>query len=65
MNEKDNNALNVITDAEVKEYIKEKFTLDKKTAKGVLLSAYISSGEISIGQKGKSLTFTFKNIFSI
>ena len=53
-----------ITDSEVKEYVKDKFVVDKVNAKGVLIAAFFACGEIGITEKGKNLTFTFKNILA-
>ncbi|MBQ7653062.1 MAG: DNA-binding protein WhiA [Clostridia bacterium] len=53
--------LEILSDQELKEYIHDNFTVDKDSAKGILLAAVLSSSEIGITEKGKNLTFSFKN----
>lgn len=59
-----NDELNIVSDQELKEYIKENFVVERENAKGVLLAATLCSAEIGLSQKGKNLTFTFKNVFA-
>ena len=57
-------AVEIVRENEVKEYVKERFLVNRDTAKGILQASYLTSGEISLGAKGKGVSFTFKNILA-